>query len=98
MVGTARSGLQSEKSRLVELVDGMANRLFVAGQRLRNAGNRFPTSGSQQNLAPPKDESIRGTQPGAERLLFLFGKVADKNVWFHRGEYATSGSPLLRMH
>src|SRR5690348_9403157 len=90
MVGTARSGLQSGKSRLVEGVDSMANRLFVAGERLCDAGCGFPASRGQQDLAAPEHEGIRGTQPGAERLLFLLGKVADKYACFHGSEYTTS--------
>jgi hypothetical protein len=89
MVRTARSGLQGGTSLLVELVDGMANGLFVAAERLRDAGNRLPASGCQQDLAATKHKGIRRTQPGAQRLLFLLGKVSDKNAWSHRSQYTT---------
>ena len=70
-------------------MDGMANRLFVAGERLRDARGGFPTSRGQQNLAATEYKGILGTQPSGERLLFLFGKVADKNAWFLVSAYTT---------
>ena len=90
VVGAARSSLQGCTSLLVELVDGMANRLFVAGECLRDAGSAFPTSRGQEDLAATKHKGIRGTQPGRERLVVLFGQVADKYTCFHGSEYTTS--------
>ena len=43
IVGAARASLQGGTSLLVELVDGMAHRLFVAGEGFRDAGGAFPT-------------------------------------------------------
>jgi len=90
VVGTARSGLQGATSLLVERMNGMANRLFVAGEGLRDAGGGFSTSRGQQDLAATEHKGIRGTQPRGKPLLFLFGKGADKNAWFHGSEYTTS--------
>lgn len=68
----------------------MANCLFVAGECFRDARGRFPTGRGQENLAATEHKGIRGTQPGGSRLLFLFGRVADKNACFHGSEYTTS--------
>jgi hypothetical protein len=89
MVGTTRSSLQGGKPLLVEGVDSMANGLFVAGEGLCNGRDRFPTSGSQQDLAATEHKGVRGTQSSTEYLVFLFGKVADKNAWVHESEYTT---------
>ncbi len=89
MVETARSSLQSGLSLLAEGVDGMANGLLVARERLGDAGDGFPTRGGRQDLAATEHKGIRRTQPGSERLVFLFGKVADKKAWFHGPEYTT---------
>ena len=90
MMGTARSSLESVQSLLVEGMNGMANGLFVAGESLRNTRSALSAHGCQQDLTATKHKGIRGAQPGAERLAFLFGKVADKNAWFHVSEYTTS--------
>ena len=90
VVGAARASLQGGMSLVVELVDGMAHRLFVAGEGLRDAGGAFPASRGQQNLAATQHKGIRGTQPGRERLAFLFGEVADKYSCFHGTQYTTS--------
>jgi hypothetical protein len=78
VVGTRRARLQGSTPLLVELVDGMAHRLFVAREGFGDARGAFPTRRGQQDLAATEDKSIRGTQPGSERLVFLIGQIADK--------------------
>jgi hypothetical protein len=89
VVGATRSRLQGCPSLLVEGMDRLAHRLFIAAQGSGDLGDRFPTRRCQQNLAATQHKGIRGTQPGTERLPFLFGKVADKNAGFHTSEYTT---------
>ena len=90
VVGTRRASLQSGTSLLVEVVDGMAHPLFVAGEGFGDTRGAFPTSRGQQNLAATQHKGIRGTQPPRERLAFLFGEVADKYSCFHGFQYTTS--------
>ncbi len=89
MVGPAGASRERRQTLLVELVDGMAHCLFVAREGLRDGRRSLAACAGEQNLATTKHKGFRRTQPRFQGLAFLWGQVADKNAWFHRGEYTT---------
>lgn len=51
MVRTTGASRERREALLVELVDGVANRLFVARERLGDGSRSFPSRLCEQNLA-----------------------------------------------
>lgn len=86
MVGPCTQRLYSV---LIEGMDCIARRLFIATESKSNTGSTLQPCRSQQDLTAAKHKGIRGTEPCFEAFLFFFRQRAYKKGRFHAGEYIT---------
>ncbi len=98
VLGTARSGLQGATSPLVERMDRMANRLFVAGEDLGDGGAVSPRAEAKRIWLRGSTKASEERNPAESRFCSSSERVRIKM----RGLIALSiphpRSSLVRMH
>jgi hypothetical protein len=79
-------------------MDGGADGLAVAAQRLGDDRGSLPLGAGQDDLAAPLDKRIRGTKAGGQVSAFLLGQGADEDRGSHTGVMSLWRGPHLRLY